>query len=85
MSEEELLHLAESSVAPSAMSAADRHDLAHVLKLLARMKPECVEYLWQHYVFGLDYAEIAAQKQVSYDSVRMRIGRCLSEAQTLVA
>ena len=84
MTEEELLRLVESSVAPSAMSAGDRHDLAHTLKLLARMKPECEEYLRQHYILGLDYAEIAAQKQVSYDSVRMRIGRCLSDAQSLV-
>ena len=75
----------ESSVPSSALSGADRHDLAQTLKLLARAKPECEEYLWQHYVFGLDYAEIAAQKQVSYDSVRMKIGRCLGEAQTLVA
>ena len=84
MPEDELWRLVESSVAPSAMSAGDRHDLAHTLKLLAQFKPECEEYLWQHYIFGLDYAEIAALKDMSYDSVRMKIGRCLSDAQSLV-
>jgi len=85
MPEEELWQLVENSVAPSTLSAADRIDLAHSLKLLARFKPDCGEFLWQHYVFGLDYAEIAAQKEMSYDGVRMKIGRCLGEAQTLVA
>jgi RNA polymerase sigma factor (sigma-70 family) len=84
MPEEELWQLVESAVDPSAMSAADRMDLAHILKLLARFKPECEEYLWQHFIFGLGYAEIAALKDMSYDSVRMKIGRCLDDAQSLL-
>lgn len=82
--EEELWEMIESAVAPSGMSAADRLDLQHTLKMLARVKPDCDEYLWQHYVFGLDYAEMAAQRQATADSVRMRINRCLEEAQKLV-
>jgi RNA polymerase sigma factor (sigma-70 family) len=84
MSEEELWEKVESSVAPSAMSAADRMDLRQILKMLARTKPDCDEYLWQHYVFGLDYTEIAAQRQATPDGVRMRINRCLEEAQKLI-
>lgn len=83
MPEEELWHLIEDSFRPGTLSAGDRHDLEHILKRLTRSKPECHEYLWNHFVFGLDYAEIAEQQQASYDSVRMKIGRCLSEAQAL--
>jgi hypothetical protein len=43
------------------------------------------DYLWKHFVLGLDYAEIAEEENLSYDSARMRIGRCLDEAKALVA
>jgi RNA polymerase sigma factor (sigma-70 family) len=85
MPDEELWQLVETSVAPSTLSAADRHDLEYALKMLARSKPECREYLWNHFVFGLDYGEIAQEQQLSYDSVRMKIGRCMEAAQALVS
>ena len=55
------------------------------MKLLTASNPECRDYLWQHYVLGLDYAEIAEEQKLSYDNVRMRIGRCLDQAKSLVA
>ncbi len=67
------------------MSPADRHDLEYAMKLLTSSKPECHDYLWRHYVFGLAYAEIAEEQNISYDSARMKIGRCLDEAQSLVS
>jgi hypothetical protein len=47
--------------------------------------PECCDYLWKHYVIGLDYSERAEEHQMSYDSVLMKIALCLSEAKALVA
>lgn len=61
-----------------------RHDLDHVIKLLTAAKPDCSDLLWKHYVIGLDYAEIAEERQLNYDAVRMKIGRCLEEARSLV-
>jgi RNA polymerase sigma factor (sigma-70 family) len=84
MPEEELWQVIESAMTPSAMSAADRLDLQHSLKMLARVKPDCDQYLREYYIIGLDYAEIAAQRQATPDSVRMRINRCLDEAQKLM-
>jgi RNA polymerase sigma factor (sigma-70 family) len=84
MPEEELWQLVESSVDPSAMSAADRMDLAQTLKKLARLKPGCDEYLRQRYIFGLDYAEMAAPEETTPASMRMRVTRCLEEAQKLI-
>lgn len=80
---EELLELVKSSVAPSGLSAADRLDFEHVVNILARLKPDCEEHLWQHYIHGLNYAEIAAENQKTYNGVRMKIERCLEEAQSL--
>ena len=85
MPPEELLQLAEASAQSNPLSAEDRLDLQHALKILAEAKPECVEFLWQHFVLGLDYSELAEERNLSYDNVRMKIGRCLGEAQALMA
>ena len=85
MSHDELAELVEASAHDAPLSHQDRHDLDYAMKLLTRSKPECYEYLWKHFVFGLAYTEIAEQQNLSYDNVRMRIGRCLEEAKSLVA
>ena len=66
------------------MTAQTRLDLEYVIKLLTAAKPECSELLWRHYVIGLDYTELAEERNLSYDNVRMKIGRCLDEAKSLV-
>ncbi len=85
MEPEELLQLADTSAQNSPLSAADRMDLNDALKILAAAKPECAELLWQHIVIGFDYSELAEERQMSYDNVRMKIGRCLDMAQELMA
>lgn len=82
---EDLWALVEASTGSEPLSAADRHDLEHALQLLAASQPDCRDYLWRHFVLGLDYADIAEAEERSYDSVRMRINRCLETAQSLVA
>lgn len=82
---EELRELIEESGQSAALSAGDRIDLEYAMNLLTQSKPECHDYLWRHFVFGLDYGEIAAEQNLEYDSVRMRIGRCLAEVQALMA
>jgi RNA polymerase sigma factor (sigma-70 family) len=85
MPQDELWQLVESSAQVSPLSAADRHDLEYAMNLLASSKPECYDYLWKHFVFGLAYGEIAEEQSLSYDNVRMKIGRCLDEAKSLVS
>jgi RNA polymerase sigma factor (sigma-70 family) len=85
MEPEELWQLVDTSPQNSPLSAEDRLDLQHALKILAEAKPECSEFLWQHFVLGLDYSELAEERQMSYDNVRMKIGRCLGAAQELMA
>lgn len=85
MPEKELRQLVEASAHAAPLSAADKHDLDYAMNLLAAAKPECRDFLWQHYVLGLDYAEIADEQKLSYDNVRMKIGRCLEQAKSLVS
>jgi RNA polymerase sigma factor (sigma-70 family) len=85
MPSEEFAQLLDESAQDVPMSAAVRHDLEYALGLLTNSKPECYDFLWQHYIFGLDYAEIANERAMTYDGVRMKIGRCLDEARKLVS
>jgi len=85
MPNDEILDLLDASEQAEPMTAADRHDLEYALKLLDGSKPECRGYLWNHYVIGFDYGEIAEEQNLNYDNVRMKIGRCLEEAKSLVA
>jgi RNA polymerase sigma factor (sigma-70 family) len=85
MPPEELWQLVEASAQDAPLSAADRLDLEYAMQLLTTSKPECCDFLWKHFVFGLDYAEIAEDLHSTYDAVRMKIGRCLEEAQSLMS
>jgi RNA polymerase sigma factor (sigma-70 family) len=82
---EELWRMMEVSAQEAPITAAVRHDLDHIIKLLTATKPDCSDLLWKHYVIGLDYSEIAEQRSLSYDNARMKIGRCLDEARSLVS
>ncbi len=84
MPEDELWRMVEASAAASPISAADRIDLEDAMQLLSEAKPECYEFLWNHFVLGFSYAELAEAKDLTYDGVRMKIGRCLDDAQALV-
>jgi RNA polymerase sigma factor (sigma-70 family) len=82
---EELWQMMEASAQDAPMSPAVRHDLEYAMKLLTSSKPECYDFLWNHFVIGLDYGDIAEDRNMSYDGVRMKIGRCLEEAKSLVS
>ncbi len=66
------------------LSTGERLDLEYAMKLLRRAKPPCCDYLWQYYILGWDYAEIAVASGSSYDGARMQVQRCLQLAQKLV-
>jgi RNA polymerase sigma factor (sigma-70 family) len=85
MPPEEILQLAETTTHSASFTAADRHDLDFAMKLLIKSKPDCYDFLWKHFVFGLNYDEIATELKLNYDQVRMKIGRCLETAKALMA
>ena len=82
---EELWRMMEVSAQDAPITAQTRLDLDYAIKLLTAAKPDCSDLLWKHYVIGLDYGEIAEERNLSYDNVRMKIGRCLDEAKALVS
>jgi RNA polymerase sigma factor (sigma-70 family) len=82
---DELWQMMELTAHAKPISPGVRHDLDHIIKLLTAAKPDCADLLWKHYVIGLDYAEIALERDLSYDNARIKIGRCLDEAKSLVS
>jgi RNA polymerase sigma factor (sigma-70 family) len=82
---EELWQMMDVSAQDAPMTAQTKLDLDHAIKLLTAAKPECSDLLWRHYVIGLDYTELAEERAMSYDNIRMKIGRCLDEAKSLVS
>ena len=75
----------EQEASHEPISPGARLDLAYALALLRVSKPPCVDRLWDHYILGLDYSEMAALYQLTVDAVRMQIRRCLELAQALVS
>jgi hypothetical protein len=59
----------EISAQDAPISAAVRHDLDYCIKLLTAAKPDCSDLLWRHYVVGLDYAELAEERNQNYDAI----------------
>jgi RNA polymerase sigma factor (sigma-70 family) len=82
---EELWRMMELTSQDAPITAQTRHDLDYAIKLLTASKPECYDLLWNHYVIGLDYAELAEERGLQYDAIRMKVGRCLEEAKSLVS
>jgi RNA polymerase sigma factor (sigma-70 family) len=82
---EELYRLMEVSAQTRPMTAGVRHDLDHIIKLLTATRPQCAKLLWDHFVVGLDYNEIAEFLNEAYDTVRMRVTRCLEDARALAS
>jgi RNA polymerase sigma factor (sigma-70 family) len=85
MSPDDLLLMIETVQPSSRIPAQEKLDLEYAAQLLRKAKPGCFEFLWQHYVIGLAYGEIATEHNLQYDNVRMKITRCLSEAQSLMS
>jgi RNA polymerase sigma factor (sigma-70 family) len=85
MSPDELWQVMEASAQVAPLTQQNRLDLEYAMQLLTAAKPECADLLWRHFVIGLDYAEIAEEKNLNSDAVRMRVKRCLDEAKALVA
>jgi len=85
MSPDELWQVMEASAQAAPLTPQNRLDLEYAMKLLTAAKPECSDLLWRHYVIGVDYAELAEEKDLNSDAVRMRVKRCLDEAKSLVS
>jgi len=81
MPPKEIRELVEASASHAPLSVDDMQHLEYALNLLASSKPECREFLWKHFVLGLNYAEIPEKQKLSYDFARMRITCCLGEAK----
>lgn len=82
---EDLLQMIEAVTHDAPLTTEIKDELEHAMKLLSNSKPECYDFLWNHFIFDLDYADIAAERDMTPDAVRMRIARCLNDAGNLLS
>lgn len=82
---EELARLAEAGAAVEPAAFATRDLAAQALKLVRKVKPPCYDLLVWRYVLGYDLETIADEMQLDYDTVRMRLVRCLELARKLLS
>lgn len=85
MPPEEIIEEVDALMRVEPVSLEIRDELEYALGLLKRSKPECVEYLRNFYIHGLDDEDIAKEHDIEEAAARMRIKRCLEKAQALVA
>ena len=82
---EEFLIAADAAGAGIATTLGVHDDLNTVMSMLKQSKPDCFDYLWDHYILDVPIEELAEANDATYDAFRMRITRCLETAQNLVA
>jgi RNA polymerase sigma factor (sigma-70 family) len=82
--EEEIWRAIEASAKDKPLSPGDRVDLNWAMELLRQAKPPCYGFLWEHYILGWDYYQVAKANGLRYDAARVKIGRCLRLVQSLV-
>jgi RNA polymerase sigma factor (sigma-70 family) len=85
MDREALEKVIDEAAALTPVSPGEAEDLEFALHLLGTAKAPCVDYLWTHYILGWTYEEISDSYALPYDTVRMKLKRCLELAQKLMA
>ena len=85
LGETELREVLEAEPGYNHLGPGVREDLEYGLALLDASKPECRELLWSHHIWGWSIEDLAEQLALKYDTIRMRLKRCLEAAQTLMA
>ena len=82
---EDLMRVAEALQEDASLGQEEQDRYEEIILLLQKTKPQCYELLWQCFVQGIDYSELAVVYAADYDTVSMRVWRCLKIARTLVA
>jgi hypothetical protein len=84
MAPEELNDLVDFSGALERFqSDTDKAEAIDALDSLRAADPECFERLWDYFVVGMDYQDMVASTGLKYDTVRVRIYRCLEKAEQI--
>ena len=73
----------ESSVMEPFKSDEERREILEAFEILKASKPECFKLLWDHFIVGWDFKEIAAAAGLKYDTVLRRFKRCLPHAKPI--
>ncbi len=82
---ETLAKVIDASGEVTPIPPGEMEDLKFALNLLEAAKAPCVDYLWMYHILGWTYEEIADSYALPYDTVRMKLERCLELAKKLIA
>ena len=77
-------HAVELSCKDERMQRDEAEELAYALGLLVAANPPCAVYLWERYGLELPHEVIGEIHGTTADAARMKVARCLKEAQELV-
>lgn len=82
MDPELLAELAEASTGDLLIKKRDQKiDVQAALEALRETDPDCFFILWDHFMVGMDYEELAAKAAKKVDAIRMRISRCAEKLE----
>jgi|ERR1041385_7412468 DNA-directed RNA polymerase specialized sigma24 family protein len=85
MGADDLTRLIDSAeqVEPFA-NEAQRLDGQEAVGILKSANPKCFEILWDFFVVGRTFKEIAERTKLKYDNVRRKVTRCVEKAKSLL-
>lgn len=73
----------ESSGMEPFASEEERREILEAFEILKASNPECFKLLWDHFIAGWEFKEIAAAAGVKYDTVLRRFKRCLPHVRPI--
>jgi RNA polymerase sigma factor (sigma-70 family) len=80
---EDLQNLIEKYHELADVSAGDRLDCEQAMAILAKTKPDCWDCLWNRYMAGMEFLQLAKFYEIEYDAMRRRIERCLKRLKKI--
>lgn len=84
MAMEAIEAIIDASEAVETLSPADKADLDYAMALLREADPKCFHVIWNRYIWGWNFKEIAESFGLSRNASRMKIMRCLHSLRDLV-
>lgn len=82
---EELLRLADIEAFKKSTEEDERvTEVREAISSLSESDPNCYEILWNRFVLGFNFPEIAATKRIKVDTARQRANRCLDELKPIL-
>ena len=81
---EDLRQVVQVSARDAVISSKEWEAVERALELLRASKSPCVDYLWARFMLEYDNKMIAETYGLNYDTVHVKLSRCLEKARSLL-